>query len=238
MDLNVASWGWQAIDLLSALILSTAIGVERQARHKDAGTRTHALVGLGSALFMLISKYGFNDVLAADLVRLDPSRIAAQIVSGIGFIGAGVVFMQRSRIRGLTTAASIWLTAALGSACGAGMIIQSVICTVCYFVVVLLFPVISRFFSVSLSSDSTLHIEYVDGHGVLRKILTVCAAHGVMVEGFSTQNSTDKVGSRYSGDKSGVSADLEIRGSNLESLIAEINALDGITSITGIKDNE
>ena len=93
----------QLLCLTAAFILSTAVGLERQVRQKSAGMRTHTLVGLGAALFMVISKFGFDDVLAADLIRLDPSRMAAQIVSGIGFIGAGVVFTRRNRVRGLTT---------------------------------------------------------------------------------------------------------------------------------------
>jgi len=100
--------GWlQAGELGVALLLSAAIGLEREVRHKDAGLRTHILVGVGSALFMLISKYGFTDVLEGRLVVLDPSRMAAQIVSGIGFIGAGLIFVRRDAVRGLTTAAAI-----------------------------------------------------------------------------------------------------------------------------------
>jgi putative Mg2+ transporter-C (MgtC) family protein len=88
-----------------ALVLCAAIGVEREMRLKDAGLRTNTLVGLGAALFVLISKYGFDDVLGPH-VTLDPSRVAAQIVSGIGFIGAGLIFVRRDSVRGLTTAAA------------------------------------------------------------------------------------------------------------------------------------
>jgi putative Mg2+ transporter-C (MgtC) family protein len=82
-------WWQMLLYLAVAVVLSTAIGTERQLKNKSAGMRTHSLVGLGAALFMVVSKYGFNDVLAVDLIRLDPSRVAAQTVSGIGFIGAG-----------------------------------------------------------------------------------------------------------------------------------------------------
>ena len=101
--------------LVVALILSMAIGLERQFRGKQAGVRTHALVGIGSALFMMVSKYGFNDLLGDPGIGLDPSRVAAQIVSGIGFLGAGIIVFRSDAVRGLTTAASIWLTAAVGS---------------------------------------------------------------------------------------------------------------------------
>jgi hypothetical protein len=87
-------------------------------RQKSAGLRTHSLVGLGAALFVLVSTYGFFDVLDQDRVVLDPSRVAAQIVSGIGFIGGGLIFVRRDSVRGLTTAAGVWVTAAVGTVAG------------------------------------------------------------------------------------------------------------------------
>jgi len=103
-----------------ALVLSAAIGLERQLRAKSAGLRTHTLVGVGAALFMLVSKFGFADVTNGSSVVLDPSRVAAQIVSGIGFLGAGAILKYGTSIRGLTTAASLWTAAAIGMAAGAG----------------------------------------------------------------------------------------------------------------------
>src|ERR1700733_9781100 len=97
--------GWlQIFDLFVAFVLCSAIGLERELRQKSAGLRTHTLVGLGAALFVLISKYGFNDVLEPGRVILDPSRVAAQIVTGVGFLGAGLIFVRRDSVRGLTTA--------------------------------------------------------------------------------------------------------------------------------------
>lgn len=92
------------------------IGMEREFRAKEAGIRTHFIVALGSALFMIISQYAFGDS-----VRFDASRVAAQVVSGIGFIGAGVIIFQKNVVRGITTAAGLWVSAAIGLACGAGM---------------------------------------------------------------------------------------------------------------------
>jgi putative Mg2+ transporter-C (MgtC) family protein len=103
-----------------AFLLSSLIGVEREWRQKSAGLRTHTLVGVGAALFVLVSKYGFSDVLGSH-VTLDPSRVAAQIVSGIGFIGGGLIFVRGDAVKGLTTAAIVWVTAAIGMACGAGL---------------------------------------------------------------------------------------------------------------------
>ena len=104
-----------------AAILGGFIGLEREYREKAAGFRTHFLVALGSALFMIVSAYGFEGALVTPEHRLDVSRIAAQVVSGIGFIGAGTKISQKKAARGLTTAAGVWVPAAIGLACGAGM---------------------------------------------------------------------------------------------------------------------
>src|SRR4051794_21057908 len=98
--------------LALAFVLSALIGLEREWRQKSAGLRTHTLVGVGSALFLLVSKYGFYEVPGSNVV-LDPSRVAAQIVSGIGFIGGGLIFVRGDIVRGLTTAAIVWMTAAV-----------------------------------------------------------------------------------------------------------------------------
>lgn len=104
-----------------AALLGGLIGLEREYRDKAAGFRTHFLVALGSALFMVVSAYGFENALASPEHRLDVSRIAAQVVSGIGFIGAGTIIFQKNTIHGLTTAAGVWVTAAIGLACGGGL---------------------------------------------------------------------------------------------------------------------
>ncbi|WP_336947165.1 MgtC/SapB family protein [Asaia sp. BMEF1] len=130
----------QLQELGLAFFLSALVGLEREYRQKAAGFRTYTLVGVSAALFMLISKYGFDDVLMPDRVVVDPSRVAAQIVSGLGFIGGGVIFMRRDTVRGLTTAASVWLTAAIGMACGAGMTIVALLTTVGYLVIMFLTP--------------------------------------------------------------------------------------------------
>lgn len=109
------------IRIALAGILGGLIGLERQMRAKEAGLRTHILVGIGSAMFMLVSKYGFADMLTSDHVALDPSRIAAQVVSGMGFLGAGTIMIQKQVVKGLTTAAGLWVTAAIGLVIGSGM---------------------------------------------------------------------------------------------------------------------
>jgi MgtC family len=115
-------------ELALAFVLSSLIGIERECRQKSAGPRTHTLVGTGAALFLIVSKYGFTDVLGPHVI-LDPSRVAAQIVSGIGFIGGGLIFVRGDAVRGLTTAAIVWITAAIGMACGAGLAILALAAT-------------------------------------------------------------------------------------------------------------
>lgn len=137
--------GWSQIGELGlAFVLSAAIGLEREVRQKSAGMRTHTLVGLGAALIMLVSKYGFSDVLGHDTV-LDPSRVAAQIVSGIGFIGGGLIFVRQDVVRGLTTAAVVWMTAAIGMAAGAGLPVLALVVAGAHFLIVLGFaPLAAR----------------------------------------------------------------------------------------------
>lgn len=112
-------------DLLLRIALAGAlgglIGLERQLRAKEAGLRTHILVGIGSAMFMIVSKYGFDDLLQLSHVELDPSRVAAQVVSGMGFLGAGTIIIQKQIVKGLTTAAGLWVTAAIGLVIGSGL---------------------------------------------------------------------------------------------------------------------
>ena len=107
--------------LVLAALFGTIIGLDREYREKEAGFRTHFLVSLGSALMMIVSQNGFSEILTHDGVSLDPSRIAAQVVSGIGFIGAGTIIFNHQIVRGLTTAASLWATAGIGLTAGAGM---------------------------------------------------------------------------------------------------------------------
>ena len=132
-----------ALRLFVAGAMGVLIGLEREYRAKEAGYRTHFLVALGSALMMIVSQYGFMEVLKTDLIRVDPSRIAAQVVSGIGFIGAGTIILQKQIVRGLTTAAGIWATSGIGLAVGAGMYAIGIAAT---FLVLLGLETLSYFF--------------------------------------------------------------------------------------------
>jgi len=118
--------------IFTAALLGSLIGLEREYRSKEAGFRTHFLVAMGSALFMIVSAYGFQTAMGDDdLQRWDVSRVAAQVVSGIGFIGAGTIIFRKDEnvVSGLTTAAGLWVTAAIGLACGGGMYTLSIVST-------------------------------------------------------------------------------------------------------------
>ena len=109
--------GWEALlRLVVAAALGAAVGVEREVREREAGIRTHLLVSLGSCLFTIVSAYGFHEFLVGgtNIVRADPTRIAAQIVTGIGFLGAGAILRSGRNVHGMTTAATIWVNAAIG----------------------------------------------------------------------------------------------------------------------------
>ena len=156
------------IRLFVAMILGGIVGLEREYRAKDAGFRTHFLVAIGSALFTLISMYGF-----ADGVK-DTSRVAAQVVSGIGFLGAGIIVFQRNVIRGLTTAAGLWVTAAIGMACGVGQFYMAVLVTL---LILIGLEVLNRFIphigssSVQLSFSSPSRKDVADAIMNIRKIV-------------------------------------------------------------------
>jgi putative Mg2+ transporter-C (MgtC) family protein len=152
------------VELVSRLILAAAlgsvIGVERERLSWAAGLRTHMLVCVGSALIMIVSAFGFADVLGAQNVVLDPSRMAAQVVSGIGFLGAGSILLRGEIVRGLTTAASLWSVAAIGLAVGGGMYTASIAATIIILIILAgIKPLERRFITVKQRRQLTLLVE-------------------------------------------------------------------------------
>ena len=146
------NWDESLLRLALAAVLGGLIGVERELREREAGLRTHLLVALGSALFTIVGAYGFDAFLntGASVVRADPTRIAAQIVTGIGFLGAGAIIRQGLSVRGLTTAATLWVVAAVGLAAGAGYYSVAVITTAIVLIAlyplrIIAFKILSRF---------------------------------------------------------------------------------------------
>jgi putative Mg2+ transporter-C (MgtC) family protein len=233
---NIQGWA-QIAELMAAFALSMIIGVEREIHQKSAGLRTHTLVGVGAALFMLISKYGFNDVLTPGRIMLDPSRVAAQIVSGVGFLGAGLIFVRRDSVRGLTTAAAVWVTAAIGAACGSGLIVLAVAATIIYLTVATAFPSLARHLPRASSSLSVIRVRYPDGHGILREVLALATARGFTLSEISTesigfQRSSGGSASRESEEKAMVGVTLQVRGQSLvNDLVAALSELPGVEAV-------
>ncbi len=160
-----------------------------------------ALVGLSAALIMLASKYGFTGVLAADRVVLDPSRVAARIVTGIGFSGGGLIFVRRDNVRGLTTAAIVWLTAAVGMACGAGLPILALFAAALHFVVVFALPLLMERLPRSRWTASPLQVTCEDGGGILRDVLAACTQHDFAVSGLRVERESSRGDPRKAGDR-------------------------------------
>lgn len=144
-----------------AAILGGIVGSERQKHEWAAGLRTHMLVCIGSALVMIVSMNGFYDVVGTTGITLDPSRVAAQVVSGIGFLGAGtIIFMRNQVVRGLTTAAGLWTVAAIGLAAGGGLYWAACITTALVFAILsILKPIEKRFFNRNKTSGISLKFE-------------------------------------------------------------------------------
>ncbi|WP_406281720.1 MgtC/SapB family protein [Embleya sp. NBC_00896] len=233
------SQGWtQFSELMLSFVLSSVIGVEREVRQKSAGLRTHALVGVGTTLFMEISKYGFTDVLPAGHVGWDPSRIAAQVVSGIGFIGGGLIFVRRDTVRGLTTAAVVWLTCAIGMACGAGLPYLAIGVTALHFVVVYGYPPIIRRIGGPRDRAAEIRITYLPGHGVLSAVLVACTRAGFTVVDVSVHNRDQDVtkdpGEPESIDPRAAAVVLLVEGAaEPTELVSGLSELPGVLTVGG-----
>jgi putative Mg2+ transporter-C (MgtC) family protein len=223
MELVTSTTWTELLLLVIAFVLSAVIGVERQLHQKSAGLRTHTLVGTGSALFTLVSGFGFSGVLGTE-VSLDPSRIAAQIVSGVGFLGAGVIFMRRDVVRGLTTAATIWMTAAIGMACGAGMPLLALAATVLHLIAVGAFGGLARRLP-SPDRRRTVTVRYVDGNGVLRRILATATSMGFEASVLGTDVHRED-------GRQQVRAAMRFRGhSPLQDLVVALGEVEGVTGV-------
>ena len=177
-------WVETGIRLVSATLCAGVIGLERERAEMSAGLRTHALVGLGSALIMIASAFGFADVLGTPNVVLDPSRIAAQVVSGIGFLGAGTILVQQQVVRGLTTAASIWAVAAIGLSIGGGLYVPALIATALALIVLEVMRPLERRLAQAWR-EQTIRTVYDPGVVSLEKILVTVENLGLQVSNIS-----------------------------------------------------
>lgn len=219
--------GWKQVgELALAFGLSSVIGLEREWRAKSAGLRTHTLVGVGAALFLLVSKYGFSDVVGKD-VTLDPSRVAAQIVSGIGFIGGGLIFVRGDAVRGLTTAAAVWVTAAVGMASGAGLPILALATTGGYFIVSLVYRALETRLPRSRYETFRIRVLYEDGRGILREVLGESTRLGYSILTLDTQPVQREIRGLPA-----VAVSLDVRGqSSPDPLTVALDDLDGVLEV-------
>jgi putative Mg2+ transporter-C (MgtC) family protein len=175
-----------------ALVLGALVGFERERDENAAGLRTHALVALGSSLFMIVSAFGFADILGTRNVGLDPSRIASQVVSGIGFLGAGTILLRKEIIRGLTTAAAVWVVAAIGLACGAGLLIEAALTTLLTIIVLaLLQPLRQRLRRSPVARRVRVKVT-VGEDALLSRVYDTCVEMGTNIENIEVQSSNGK----------------------------------------------
>ncbi|GAA3159020.1 MULTISPECIES: MgtC/SapB family protein [Streptomyces] len=216
----------QFAELALALLLSSLVGMEREARQKSAGMRTHTLVGVGSALFMEVSIHGFGAMLGADGVALDPSRVAAQVVSGIGFIGGGLIFVKKDAVRGLTTAATIWLTCAIGMACGGGLPLLAFGATAVHFLVVRGFSKVSERIGATPSPEQfELRLTYRSQRGLLGRMLELCTGSGFLVSDVQVETGPPE---------GAVSAEVLLRLEGTGSAHALVEALADLDGVRGV----
>ncbi len=214
-------------ELALAFVLSSLIGAEREWRQKSAGLRTHTLVGVGAALFLIVSKYGFSDVLGPR-VTLDPSRVAAQIVTGIGFIGGGLIFVRGDAVRGLTTAAIVWVTAAIGMACGAGLPLLALGVTLGHFIVVFVYPRLAARLPRSRYLEFGVRVVYEDGRGILRGLLRESTRLGFSIVRVRTEQLAHDIHGHAA-----VAVTLDVRGQpNVEPLAVALDELEGVLEVS------
>lgn len=212
--------------LAVALILGAAIGFERERGERAAGMRTHALVCVGSALIMIVSAYGFSDLPSSSNVSLDPSRIAAQVVSGIGFLGAGVILLREEIVRGLTTAAGLWFVAGIGLACGGGLLRLAVVATALALVIlVALRPVERWLFPRRRAHRVRLRVrrEAVENH-ILEAIYAACHEADVHVDELDLREV-----------RNGNIIDLRCRSHTREELTKAIAAMGALPGVMGVR---
>lgn len=175
--------------LITAVICGAAIGIERTWRQKEAGIRTHIIVALGSALIMVVSKYGFFDIVGfADHVNLDGARLAAQVVTGISFLGAGII-VYKGTVKGLTTAAGVWTTAGIGLAAGAGMYGIAVYTTLILLIVQI---VIHKCLPVENTSTASISMKLIDDAEAVESVTNILKENNYTILSTSVEKKNEK----------------------------------------------
>lgn len=207
-----------AFRLLLACVFGGIVGLERERNDSPAGFRTHILVSLGSALIMVLSMYGFTDFTS---VNKDPARLAAQVISGIGFLGAGTILRDKTSIRGLTTAASLWVVSAIGLAAGAGFYFSSTLVT--FLVFITLERIVENYF---FKNSQMLKIVAVNGTCRVKEINRVIESHGIVPQNISMTLQKEEQ------NRTTIQYKLRtpFRKLDVDRLLEDINEIDGIYS--------
>lgn len=211
-----------------ALALSAVIGLEREIRGQIAGLRTHILVGLGAALFTLVSAYGFSDFIqpnpkGGSITTVDPTRIAAQIVTGIGFLGAGAIIRQGLAVRGLTTAAALWMVAAIGMAAGAGYYLGATVATAAVLLSLVGFRQLRPWLMTRFRTDIVFLDLLLSEGAALSRVYGLLGRHGIGIESMYADREEEE----------GLAYRLELRlppGIEFEPIESEIKAVSGVKS--------
>ena len=217
-------WPHVLLRLSVAAVLGGAIGMERELRERQAGLRTHLVVCVGSALFTLVSAYGFHEFLVngGSLVRTDPTRIAAQIVSGIGFLGAGAIIRQGLSVKGLTTAATLWLVAAIGMASGAGYYSAALFATAGALLTlgplrIVAYKIVRRY----RPEVDRLLVEIPAG-GSPGAVLEAIERGGSRVVSLEIEQE---------GDRRSLAIDVDLRGIEAPQVVADVGEIDGVLEV-------
>lgn len=209
----------QLLSAVLTMLLCGLIGFEREYHGKAAGIRTHVLVGIGSWLFTMISFYGYR-AMGGPTGSWDPLRVAAQVVSGIGFIGAGVIFVHRDNVRGLTTAAGIWVSAAIGMALACGLFSLSVLTALLYFLAVLgLAPLVH--YLTQRRRHATIRLTYLNGKGSLRSSLLELEREGFETQVISSRNVE-------ANSHSMVAVEIRVQGRVTPDMVSALARIDGV----------
>jgi putative Mg2+ transporter-C (MgtC) family protein len=206
--------GRHLIELFAAFGLTAIIGLERTIQGKVAGLRTQTIVG--------------GDVLSAHNIELDPSRVAAQVVSGIGFLGAGIIITRRGAIHGLTTAAAVWESAAIGLAAGAGLLLLAAAVVALHFVSALAFNVVERQLTARLRGTVRLQIVYDNGQGVLREILRVCGQRNWQLTELEADDGNI--------DRDQVAVAMTLSGNKISNAAQVLSEIDGVSAVLNAED--
>lgn len=180
---QIGQWEY-LVRLVIAALCGALIGLERSHRQKEAGVRTHLIVCFSAALMVIVSKYGFFDVISIEGVSIDASRVAANVITGISFLGAGVIFVKSSSVKGLTTSAGLWATSAVGLAIGAGLYLVAVVSTV---MLAFLQAFLHKHMRWETQSATEIHLTVEDKPDTFNNIKTYLDEHDIEVDDFSVR---------------------------------------------------